>query len=273
MLILKIGGGRKMNLSGIAGDLASLSGPWIVVHGANAWRDELASALGREKTVITSASGYSSVFSDEPAVELLMMAYAGLQNKRLVAAFQQHGINAVGLSGMDGRVVQGKRNGGIRVKDGERIRVVRDLSGKPETVNTELLNLLLEKGYTPVLTMPLIDEQGVAINSENDDVVALLHQAYRASVIVQLVEAPGFLRDPGDPASVIPWLHPAELAGWEEQSRGRIKRKLHALGRLFQHGSPTVIIADGRREHPVRDALAGQGTLIADRQPPEGSAP
>ena len=224
----------------------------------------------REKTVVTSASGYSSVLSDESAIELLMMAYAGLQNKRLVAAFQQEGINAVGLSGLDGRVIQGRRNRGIRIQDGDKIRMLRDLSGKPEAVNTDLLDLLLEKGYTPVLTMPLIDENGVAINSENDDVVALLHQTYRAPVILQLIEAAGLLRDPEDPASVIPRLRPVEIAGWEGQAHGRIKRKLHALGRLFQHGSPTVIIADGRREHPVRDALAGRGTVIADQPLPGG---
>ena len=262
-----------MNLSGIAGDLAALTGAVIVVHGANAWRDQLASALGREKTIVTSTSGYSSVLSDEPAVELLMMAYAGLQNKRLVAAFQQKGINAVGLSGLDGRVIQARRNRGIRVQDGDKIRMLRDLSGKPEAVNTRLLGLLMENGYTPVLTMPLIDENAVAVNSENDDVVALLHQTYTASVILQLIQAPGFLSDPEDPASVIPSMQPNELAEWEARTSGRIKRKLHALGKLFTHGSPTVIIADGRREHPVRDALAGRGTVIADRQPPAGSIP
>jgi len=273
MLILKIGGGREMNLGGIAGDLTALTGPFIVVHGANAWRDRLAAALGWEKIIVTSSSGYSSVLSDERAVELLMMAYAGLQNKRLVAALQQKGINAVGLSGLDGRVIQGRRNRGIRVQDGDKIRVLRDLSGKPEAVNTRLLGLLMDNGYTPVLTMPLIDENAVAINSENDDVVALLHQTFTASVILQLIEAPGFLRDPEDPASVIPALHPAEIAAWEARTSGRMKRKLHALGKLFTHGSPTVIIADGRREHPVRDALAGHGTVLGDRQPPAGSIP
>jgi len=116
-------------------------------------------------------------------------------------------------------------------------------------------------------------EKGVAINSENDDVVALLHQTYRAPVILQLIEAAGLLRDPEDPASVIPRLRPVEIAGWEGQAHGRIKRKLHALGRLFQHGSPTVIIADGRREHPVRDGLAGRGTVIAEQQLPGGGVP
>jgi acetylglutamate/LysW-gamma-L-alpha-aminoadipate kinase len=251
-----------MNLAGIATDLSFLSEPVIVVHGANAWRDELAKALGREKTVVTSVSGYSSVLSDESAIELLMMAYAGLQNKRLVAALQRARINAVGLSGLDGRIIQGRRNRGIRIKDGDKVRVLRDLSGKPDALNATLLDLLLGCGYTPVLTVPIIDENYEAINSENDDIVALLHRHYGARVIVQLIEAPGLLRDSQDPATMIPTLHPSDLAEWEAQAAGRIKRKLHALAALFTSGAPVVVVADGRRDHPVADALNGRGTVI-----------
>lgn len=254
-----------MNLTGIAVDLATLGTPAILVHGANAWRDELASSLHREKTVVTSISGYSSVLSDESAIELLMMSYAGLQNKRLVAALQKAGVNAVGLSGLDGRAIQGRRNRGIRIQDGDKVRILRDRSGKPEALNSYLLDLLLSHGYTPVLTMPILDETGEAINSENDDVVTLLSRSYRPPVVVQLIEAPGLLRNPGDESSVIANLHPSELKNWEAQSSGRIKRKLHALAGLYLDGDPEVILADGRREHPVLDALDHHGTVIRSR--------
>jgi acetylglutamate/LysW-gamma-L-alpha-aminoadipate kinase len=261
-----------MNLPGIAGDLAALSVPAVVVHGANAWRDELARSLQRETKVVTSVSGYSSVFSDESAIELLMMAYAGLQNKRLVTAMQKAGINAIGLSGVDGHVIRGKRNRGIRIQEGDKIKILRDLSGKPEAVNTALLDLLMDNGYTPVLTMPILDENGEAINSENDDVVTLLHRHYRDAMVVQLIESPGLMRDPRDESSLIPRLDPAELVAWEEQSTGRIKRKLHALVALFADGAPAVIIADGRRTHPVVDALDCRGTVISAHPfPPQGT--
>jgi acetylglutamate/LysW-gamma-L-alpha-aminoadipate kinase len=262
-----------MNLPGIAGDLATLAEPVIIVHGANACRDGLAKSLHKEKMVVTSVSGYSSVLSDESAIELLMLAYAGLQNKRLVTALQKAGVNAVGLSGLDGRVIQGRRNRGIRVRDGDKIKILRDLSGKPEALNTALLDLLLNHGYIPVLTMPIIDESGEAINSENDDVVTLLHRHYRPAVIVQLIEAPGLLGNPRDDASVIPALRPADLAAWESESTGRIKRKLHALAGLFADGASTVIVADGRREHPVADALGSRGTVIRDQTFEPGTLP
>ena len=116
---------------------------------------------------------------------------------------------------------RGEGTGGIRIKDGDKVRVLRDLSGKPETVNTALLDLLLGNGYTPVLTMPLIDENCEAINSENDDVVALLHRHLRRRMIVQLDRgARTILRDPEDPDSVIATLHPADIGGMGSAGRG-----------------------------------------------------
>ncbi len=262
MLIIKVGGGESINLRGIAADLAQLQEQVIVVHGANALRDRLASALGRPKTVLTSVSGYSSVYSDDSALELLMMAYAGLRNKRFVELCQQHGINAVGLTGLDGRSIQGRRNRGIRVRENGRLRIVRDLSGKPQRVNAGLLRMLLEHGYTPVLTVPIVDENGYAINSENDDVVAVLQAEFQAGMVLQLIEAPGLLHDRNDPNTLIPRLPRETLERQEQRASGRMKRKIHALRRLFEHGVQTVVISDGRVEHPIRDALNGKGTVI-----------
>lgn len=265
MVLVKIGGGASLDLDGIAADIAALAGPVIVVHGANALRDRLAADLGREKRVVTSVSGYESVYSDESAIDLLMLAYAGLQNKRIVERLQRRGCNAIGLSGLDGRAVSGARNKGIRVREGERTLLLRDFSGKPAAVNEPLLRMLVEHGYTPVLTVPLVDEQGFAINAENDEVVVALQRALDIPTVVELIEAPGLLADPGDPASLIRALDPSELRRLEEQATGRFRRKLLALGRLFESGSPTVVIADGRVPNPVSAALAGGGTTITAR--------
>jgi [amino group carrier protein]-L-2-aminoadipate/L-glutamate 6-kinase len=262
MIILKIGGGKDINLEGIVRDLAEIKEQFLIVHGANALRDELAAQLGIEKKIITSLSGYSSVYSDESAIELLMMAYAGLRNKRIVELCQRFRINAVGLCGIDGNIIQGKRNNGIRYHDKGKTRIIHDLSGKPAQLNMHLITLLLNNGYTPVLTVPIIDENGYAINSENDDIIALLQRELRAEHIVQLIEAPGFLRNTEDSNSLIAQLTHQELAQWEQHSEGRMKRKLHALAKLFEHGSTTVTICDGRTERPVAAALNNSGTVI-----------
>lgn len=262
MLIVKIGGGKSINLKGIVEDLSEVEGSLIIIHGANAIRDELAEKLGTPKKVITSISGYSSVFSDETAIDLQMMAYAGLRNKRIVELCHQYGMNAVGLSGLDGKVIQGRRNRGIKIKEGEKKKIVRDFSGKPQCINKELLELLFANNYIPVLCVPIIDENNFAINSENDDIVNVIQNEFKADKIIQLIESPGFLDDKDDPSSLIITLSIEELKIREEQVEGRMKRKLLALRKLFESGATRVIISDGRAEHPIKDALNGKGTII-----------
>jgi acetylglutamate/LysW-gamma-L-alpha-aminoadipate kinase len=260
--IIKVGGGAAINLDGIVRDLASLDGPVVVVLGANSVRDDIADRLGTPKKTLTSVSGYASVFSDEAAMDAIMMAYAGLRCSRFVELCQRNGVNAIGLSGIDGRAVQGLRNRGIRVREGGKTIIKRDFSGKPKSVNAPLFRLLMDNGYVPVLTIPIIDENGHAINSENDDIVNVLQQALGADHIVQLIEAPGFLDDKDDPASLVAELSRDEIARREEQVEGRMKRKMLALGRLFESGASRVVIGDGRTESPISDALEGKGTTI-----------
>ena len=121
---------------------------------------------------------------------------------------------------------------------------------------------MLEQGYRPVLSIPIVDEQGFAINSENDDIVNVLQEGLHADRILQLIEAPGFLKNRDDPASVVDQLTRLELEQSEQQVEGRMNRKMLALRRLFDAGAAEVVIADGRIEPPVLNALAGCGTII-----------
>ncbi|MGD8293933.1 MAG: [LysW]-aminoadipate kinase [Desulfobacterales bacterium] len=262
MIIVKIGGGKKINIDGIVADLAGIEEPFVIVHGANALRDRLAEELGQPKQVLTSVKGYTSVYSDKKLIDVMMMSYAGLRNKRIVELCHRHGINAVGLSGLDGKMVQGKRNKGIRVYQGKKLKIVRDFSGKPRSVNAPLLNLLLDNGYIPVLTVPIIDEQNAAINTENDDVVRVLHKALKADTVINLIEAPGFLASKDDDRTLIEKIPSRDLQAREQQVEGRMKRKMLALKKLFEQGATRIIISDGRSEHPVTDALLGKGTVI-----------
>jgi acetylglutamate/LysW-gamma-L-alpha-aminoadipate kinase len=262
VLILKIGGGAGINIEGIADDLAGRTEPTVVVHGANAWRDDLADRLGVAREAVTSVRGYDSVLATEATMDVMLMAYAGLRNKRIVEALQRRNVAAIGMTGLDARVIQGKRNAGIQVRQGEKILLRRDLSGKPQGINLGLLQLLFANGYTPVLTVPICDENGYAISADNDDIVAALHREFHATTVVSLLEAPGFLADPADPGSVIPAMSRAEVMQWEERSTGRIKRKLHAISRIMEEHPARIILADGRTAHPLADALEGKGTTI-----------
>ncbi len=262
MMIIKIGGGKTINLEAILRELSALKESFLIVHGANALRDEIAEKLNQPRKVITSVSGYSSVFSDDKAIDVMMMAYSGLRNKRIVELCQQYGINAVGLCGLDGKLIRGRRNKGIRMKDHHKIKIIRDFSGKPQSINLNFLNLLLNNGYVPVLTVPIIDENNRAINSDNDDIITVLQAALQAELIFQFIEAPGLLKDPNDPNSLIKRIRKQEMERLEDTATGRIKRKMFAINKLLKTGAVKIIISDGRIAQPLTHALQGGGTVI-----------
>jgi acetylglutamate/LysW-gamma-L-alpha-aminoadipate kinase len=263
--IVKIGGGDDLNLPGIVRGLKSIAEPMIIVHGANGVRDRLADMLGQQKKILTSVSGYPSVYSDEAAIDLLMMSYAGLRNKRLVELCQQNGLNAVGLTGLDGGIIRARRNQGIRVEENGRRRLVRDLSGKPMSIDRGLLDILLDRDFVPVLTVPLIDESGCAVNSENDEIVRLLQQTFQAGTVLQFIGAPGLLRSATDPTSLISRLDAQGCADLEAGLEGRILRKLRALHKLLDGSEVRVFIGDGRGPDPVNELLNGGGTVAVGR--------
>ena len=121
---------------------------------------------------------------------------------------------------------------------------------------------MLDNGYVPVLTIPIADESGFAVNSENDDIVACLQSELRFDTVIQFIEAPGFLADPDDESSLMKHLSRGELAEREQQASGRMKRKLLALTRLLDAGCTRIVIADGRTESPLSEALGGAGTQV-----------
>ena len=140
-IIVKIGGGRAINAEGIARDLAAINEPSLVVLGGNAARDRLAEQLDQPTRILHSISGYDSVYSDQDALDIIMMSYAGLVRNRFVETCQKLGINAMGLSGLDGALIKGRRNRGIRVQESGKTLIKRDYSGKPEQINRRFVKL------------------------------------------------------------------------------------------------------------------------------------
>ncbi|MGY8777365.1 MAG: [LysW]-aminoadipate kinase, partial [Longimicrobiales bacterium] len=83
MLLVKVGGG-DLDFTAIADDLASLERPFVLLHGANKLRDRMGAALGKTPQVVESISGFTSVLSDDDAIDVMLASYAGIRNKRLV---------------------------------------------------------------------------------------------------------------------------------------------------------------------------------------------
>ena len=111
MKILKVGGGSSVNWDYIGGRHSTITEKeqLIIVHGAGAIRDKIANQLNAPSRTIISPSGFPSTYTDKKAIEVFLMVYPGLVNKQIVAKLQSYGVNAVGLSGVDGRLWQAKR--------------------------------------------------------------------------------------------------------------------------------------------------------------------
>ncbi len=265
MILIKAGGGRGINWEGICRNIAEIlvSEPAVLVHGASAWRDEIAARLSVPVKKVVSPSGVSSVYTDAEAIDIFLMAYAGLVNKRVVARLQAHGVNALGLTGVDGRLWQARAKKDILVRDAGKTKLLRDnLSGRVERINGGLLRLLIDQGYCPVICAPAISYEGEIVNTDNDTAAAVMAEELGIKTMVYLFEAPGLLRDPDREDSLIRTVDRLRIDDVLSFARERMKRKLMGVKRAFEGGVDTVYFADGRIENPVRDALAGKGTVI-----------
>lgn len=266
MLVLKVGGGKDLNIDAIVADVAQLirSGQELVlVHGGAETTNEVAAALGHPPEFVTSESGYVSRRTDRRTLEIFEMVYCGQLNKMWVEKLQQAGVNAVGLSGLDGRIFQGKRKPNLRVRVNGRRMVLRDdWTGTVEQVNTDLLRLLLDAGYLPVLTPPAISDAGEAINVDGDRAAAMVAAAFAAEALVILSNVPGLLREFPDESTLIREIPRAKAEEFMHFAEGRMKKKVMGAVEAIAEGVQSVIFADGRAEQPVSRALAGQGTQI-----------
>lgn len=263
MLVIKLGGASGIDVGGVLEDLARLEEPWVLVHGGNAELNDVSTRLGHEPRFVTSPSGYTSRVTDAETIRLIQMVYRGRINNDLVLRLQRLGVNAVGLSGVDGRLWVAERKEAIRVVEGGRKFLLRDdYTGKVVSVNADLLRLLVENGYRPVITLPALTAEGEAVNVDGDRAAAAVAVALGAQDLVILSNVPGLLRDVNDPTTLIPSIARAELADGSSVALDRMKKKLLGAQEALEGGVRRVVLASANRATPIQDARAGIGTVL-----------
>jgi [amino group carrier protein]-L-2-aminoadipate 6-kinase len=266
MIVVKIGGSEGINYDFIADDLAALvkeGQPLIVVHGGSALTNKVAEQLGHPPEFVTSVSGYTSRRTDRRTLEIFEMVYCGQMNKGLVEKLQRRGVNALGLSGLDGRIWEGPRKDTIKViQNGRRLVIRDDYTGKVEKVNTALLQSLLQAGVVPILTPPAASYEGEAINVDGDRAAAATAAAFQAETLLILSNVPGLLERFPDEASLIRRISKNKLDQFMAVAEDRMKKKVMGAQEALAKGIGRVIFADGRIEQPIRRALAGEGTVM-----------
>ena len=268
VVVVKIGGARAVNPEGAIDDIAALIDEGesvVVVHGGSTAVDETLERLGEEAEYVESPSGVVGRFTDERTMEVFEMVLPGKLNTDLTAGLRSAGVDALGLSGVDGGLLTGPRKSAIRVLEDGKKKIRRgEHSGKIESVNEALLETLLTDGYTPVVTVPMLADDGIPVNADADRAAAAVAGALDATLVV-LTDVPGVLADPDDTETLIDRADtPEELDAVTEAAEGFMGKKVMAATEALSGGASAVIVADANAPTPIRSALDGQGTTITE---------
>ena len=197
--IVKIGGNIVDNpqaLERFLSNFHQIEGPKVLIHGGGKIASQLSKDLGIEVKMHNGRR-----ITDFETLKLVTMVYAGLINKQIVAALQQIGCKAVGLSGADGNSVPAIKRAANPIDWG----FVGDVD--PKDINSEFLELLLDGGYVPVFCAITHDSHGSLLNTNADTMASSLARALSGRFNTSLVycfEKDGVLADPDDDTSVIP---------------------------------------------------------------------
>ncbi len=263
LVVIKIGGASGVATSNIVSDVARYvaDGQHVVlVHGGSDLTNTLSQQLGHEARIITSPSGMTSRYTDAETLRIYAMAVAGQINTELVALLQQRGVNALGLAGVDGRLLIARRKAVVRSQlPGGRVQILRDdYTGQIEQVNSSLLQQLLATGFTPVIAPLALSYEGDRLNVDGDRAAAAIAAALHADSLVIMTNVRGLLADPADANTLIRSFSAHRLEEYMHYAQGRMRKKLLGAQEALQGGVQRVCIGSTS----LQAVLDGEGTTI-----------
>ncbi len=223
----------------------------VLVHGGGPEISDLMNRLGKKPEFVDGLR-----VTDQETMDIVQMVLAGKVNKTLVNLLEMKGGRAIGLSGMDGRLLQ------CTMRD-ERLGFVGDI----QKVHIDPITDLLEKGYIPVVSTVGCDKHGNAYNINGDTAAAFIAGALNAERLIMMTDIAGILRDKNDPATLIPEISLADLPSLREEGiiSGGMIPKVACCEEALNRGVKNVIIMDGRVPHSILMELLtneGAGTMI-----------
>jgi [amino group carrier protein]-L-2-aminoadipate 6-kinase len=252
--VIKAGGSKGVSRDLVADLVAQVSrqDEIVMVHGASAETDRLAAALGVPQEQITSPSGHVSRRTDRRTLEVFAMAALGIENFEYVEKLQQRGVDAIGLSGLSGRLLVGKKKDVRAVREGKTVILHDDYTGTVEAVNLPLLTQFIAPGRVPVVAPLALSLENEALNVDGDRVAARIAAAIDADALLILTNVPGLLRDVNDPSSLVA---ETTLEEAEQLAQGRMKKKILAAREALAAGVDEVVIRSAAGDPAVRTVI------------------
>ena len=256
-VVIKYGGNAMINeelKQQVMEDIALL---WLIgvkvvlVHGGGPEISQTMKRLGKEAVFIDGLR-----VTDKETVDIVQMVLAGKINKTLVNLIQMKGGHAVGLSGIDGGIIE------ATVKD-ERLGYVGEIT----KIRTQPITDLLEKNYIPVISTIASDRQGNTYNINGDTAAAYLAGALGAERLIMMTDIAGILMDKDDPSTLIPSITVSEAKKLYDNGiiSGGMIPKVDCCIEALEHGVNNVVIMDGRIPHSILMELLtdeGAGTMV-----------
>ncbi|MBE6558627.1 MAG: acetylglutamate kinase [Ruminococcaceae bacterium] len=223
----------------------------VLVHGGGPEISDMMKKLGKKPEFVDGLR-----VTDKETVDIVQMVLAGKVNKSLVTLLQMKGGHAVGLSGMDGGIIE------ARIKD-ERLGYVGEIT----KIRTRPITDLLEKNYIPVVSTVASDHQGNVYNINGDTAAAYIAGALGAARLIMMTDVAGILRDKDDPSSLITGITVPEARKLYEDGviSGGMIPKVDCCIEAINAGVQTVTIMDGRIPHAILMELLtdeGAGTMV-----------
>ena len=223
----------------------------VLVHGGGPEISDMMDRLGKKPEFVDGLR-----VTDRETVDIVQMVLAGKVNKGLVTLLERHGGNAVGLSGMDGKLIEAKMK-----------NAALGYVGSITKINIKPVMDLLEGGYIPVISTIGCDSEGNAYNINGDTAAAWIAGALGAERLIMMTDIAGILRDPADPATLSPALTIPEATELFRQNviSGGMIPKVECCIDAIHMGVRKVIIMDGRVPHAILMELLtdeGAGTMV-----------
>jgi len=266
MLIVVKAGGKLLEQglpSNIAMDIRALSekNKVVFVHGGGIEVTETARKLGKEPRFIVSPEGFRSRYTDRETAEIYTMVMAGKLNKQLVIALQSKGVKAIGLSGLDGQLLRAERKERLVMinERGRKMAIDGGYTGRIVDVNADLLRLLMDSGYVPVVSPVALSQEYEPLNVDGDRTAANIAGVLKADVLILLTDVEGLIVD----GRVVPKLRLAEAKEMLLKIGPGMITKMHAATEALELGVKETVIASGMGPTPVSSAVNHNiGTVI-----------
>jgi len=236
----------------------------VLVHGGGKEVTKVCEQLGKEIKFVTSPSGIKSRYTDKETVEIFTMVMAGRINKTIVQMLQKNGINAIGISGVDAKVIQAERKKKLIIinEKGRKQAIDGGYTGKIKEINSSLIKNLLEQGLTPVISPIAISEESEFLNVDGDRAAAYVAGKVGSDKVLFITNVDGLLMDD----KLVTKLTLAEAKEIRPKIGPGMEKKILASAEALDMGVKEALIANGQKENPISSALAHDNCTVIQHE-------